>query len=192
MPHNIPERTVSGNDTHLDSTTPEDPTQHHADLSNPATTMLAIARVRILVEPGMSSFPIRALADSGSQLNLITYDRAAITGIGGANTMYAIGFIDTWIQHRTLAEPLISIRLLVVSRILPDFPLERVRTFWVRATLQPVGRSTLLDYSELRYADGSRHISQDRHSRNQAQKHQFFRVLRSKYLLQMDDSSRFG
>lgn len=91
--------------------------------------MLATAQVRILAEPGMSS-----------QLNLITHDcmqrlhlhytpaSAAITGIGGANAMYAFGFIDTWIQHRTFAEPLILIRLLVVSRILARLSARKVRT----------------------------------------------------------------
>lgn len=101
--------------------------------------MLATAQVRILASSGRSLCPIRALTDSGSQLNLITHDcvqrhqlrytpaGAEITGIGNTNAMHSIGFIDTHLQHRTLAEPLIPVRLLVVSKISTRLPIQRTQ-----------------------------------------------------------------
>lgn len=91
--------------------------------------MLATAQVRLLAAPAQISPPVRALTDTGSQLNLISQDcvqrlgirftqtTAFITGIGNTNAIRATGVIDTHIQHRHLSEPFIPIRLLVVPKI---------------------------------------------------------------------------
>lgn len=105
----------------------------------PTSTMLATMQVRILASASKSSQPVRALADSGSQLNLITHDcvqrlgmrfspsTTHITGIGNTNAMRAFGIIDTHVQHRCLAEPMISVRLLVVAKISTRLPVHRTK-----------------------------------------------------------------
>lgn len=50
-----------------------------------------------------------------------------ITGIGHTNAMRAFGIIDTHVQHRCVAEPMIPIRLLVVSKISARLPAHRVK-----------------------------------------------------------------
>lgn len=101
--------------------------------------MLATAQVRLLTPAGNSSQPIRALTDSGSQLNLITQDciqrlglrftptTTHVTGIGNTNAMCAFGIIDAHLQHRLNLEPLIPVRLLVVPKISARLPIHRAQ-----------------------------------------------------------------
>lgn len=89
---------------------PTDAANHTTDSS---TTMLATAQVRILASASSNSSPVRALTDSGSQLNLITHDcvqrlglrydptTTHVTGIGNTNAMRAFGIIDTHVHCTT-------------------------------------------------------------------------------------------
>lgn len=76
--------------------------------------MLGTAQVRLLASTSNNAQPIRALTDSGSQLNLITHDcvqrleirfqptTVYVAGIGNAETLRATGYIDTFLQHSYL------------------------------------------------------------------------------------------
>lgn len=124
---------------------PTDAANHTTDSS---TTMLATAQVRILASASSNSSPVRALTDSGSQLNLITHDcvqrlglrydptTTHVTGIGNTNAMRAFGIIDTHVQHRSVSDPLIPIRLLVVSKISARLPVHRTKNAF-KAEISP-------------------------------------------------------
>lgn len=100
-----------------------------------AIAILGTAEIRIKLTNGQSSRIIRALCDSGSQLNLITEhvaqqmglrkvkQKIPINGIGAS--MCASGYADVVFIHRCNTNTIASARILIVSKISSTLPEQR-------------------------------------------------------------------
>lgn len=97
-----------------------------------SAAMLGTAQIRLMTPS--SSHPLRALCDTGSQLNLITKDcvqrcglryekhQIAISGAGSDSIIRSCGYIETMLCHRQRNQPAIPVRFIVVSRISNRLP----------------------------------------------------------------------
>lgn len=99
-----------------------------------AYALLATAQVRISDDISKFGQPVRALCDSGSQINLITNDccqrlglapkpgKITITGVGNVTALHARGFVDIFICHRINTQPILQARLIVINKITSKLP----------------------------------------------------------------------
>lgn len=110
-------------------------------------SMLATMQVRVIASNQQFSMPIRALCDSGSQVNLITSDcvqhnsltskpiNMHIIAVGDVATMKVNGYVDLEIASRHSTPQTTFVRALIVNKITSKLPVS-LQPRYFRDTLQ--------------------------------------------------------